>query len=333
VRQELIRQIGTDFDPVSLYNLTVANNQIAATHVFRIQDIFRLYNSVVAQPGNTITAPGTATFEGGGIVSDNIGNLPGGVSVLTAPRFVDPARRDYRPRAGSRAVDIGNFLTVPGQPNYQFEDLFGRGHNIDIAGIGVTNRTVDAGAFERESYLPLVLNPNFDSDLNLWQATQTAESAWDGTQNITGPAGSGAARVVIEPLPERAPLVAGRGQCIHIPLSGTYRLNGFGRVQPASTIMATRRARLVWELRFSDGNFGCDSGPPDQTGVLELSSTGTWTRPGAPALINVNANFNTSLTIKLDVLGSPIGTTTGWFDGITLEPAAGAEEIFRNGFE
>jgi hypothetical protein len=50
-------------------------------------------------------------------------------------------------------------------------------------------------------------------------------------------------------------------------------------------------------------------------------------------LIDINANFNTSLKIKLDVLGPAIGTTTAWFDGITLEPVAAAEEIFRNGFE
>ncbi len=330
VRQELIRQIGTDFDSVGLYNLTVANNQIAAMHVFRIQDNFTLYNSVIAQPGNTITAPGTANFEGGSNVSDNVGNLPSGVSVLTAPRFIDPARRDYRPRAGSRAIDRTIFIDLPG-PNYQFEDLLGRGHDVDIPGIGSLNRHVDAGAFERESYLPLVLNPTFDSDLNLWQATQTAESSWDGTQNIAGPAGSGSARVVFEPAPGRAPLVAGRGQCIHIPVSGMYQLNAFGRVLPASTIMATRRARLVWELRFNDGNFGCDSGPPDQTGVLDLSSTGTWTQP-LPAMININANFNTSLTIKLDVLGSAVGQTTGWFDGITLMPAQ-PDTIFANGFE
>ena len=138
---------------------------------------------------------------------------------------------------------------------------------------------------------------------------------------------------------KRAKLASGLSQCVHLPGPGTYRLNGAARVLPSSNPpLVANRAGLAWELRYNDGDFGCQNGAPDITGLHPIATTGTWTRPATAATITVPPGQwtrNTSLTIAFDVQGAPSSSPTAWFDDITLEPGEPdpLPFAFADGFE
>jgi predicted outer membrane repeat protein len=332
VAQELIRA-PDDAASVELYHVTVADNTIGAPHVLSVNERLELIHSLISQPGKLTVAAGTSDLQVVQILTNDQSNLPIGPAALAAPRFIDPANGDYRLRAGSRGVDYAATNTS--------EALDGILHNIDLPNAGITApaRVADVGAYERTALLPLVLNADFDASLNLWAGSGLADSFWDGTQNAAGPAGSGSARVVFNTDPKaipNGPRLAGVSQCVHLPGPGLYQLNGWGRVVPGSNPpLTSNRARLVWELRYNGGRFGCSDGAPDFGGTHQLATGTAWTRPGSPAVIEVPAAVwtqDTSLTIKLDVLGGPINPPTAWFDGITLD-LLGDDTIFANGFQ
>jgi hypothetical protein len=334
VSQELIRQqtdSDSEFEEIALYNATIADNTIGAAHVLRAQNELILDSTLIVQPGKITAAPGGRTVNARFVISQEIASLPGGSAALEPPRFVDSARRDYRLRSGSRGVDYAFFGTD--QANVRAQDLFGNNREIDVPQIGLTGaRFVDVGAHERPELLPLVLNPDFNADLNLWQGL-LAPSAWDGTQNIVGTPGSGSARVVYDPAPKDI-RQAGRGQCIHIPAPGKYELNGYARIVPNSNPpLVSNTARLTWALRRNGGRFGCEDGLPDANGALTLATSSPWRRPNPSAVIEVGPGVwtrDTSITIVLDVLGGIQNPPTAWFDGITLEPQG--DLIFLDGF-
>jgi hypothetical protein len=324
----------------SFAEVTVANNQIGSPYVLEVQRRLTLERSIFFEPGRATVAPGGVEVGVEYLLTNDPANMPAGLAAFASPRFVDPARGDYRLRAGSRGVDFADC-----NGGACGNDLFGRPRTVDVpiagAGAGSPTRIADVGAFERQTLLPLVLNADFNADLNLWQALPL-DSNWDGTQNAVGPAGSGSARVVYQITPKsladaKAGLakVPGRSQCIHLPGPGRYALNGFGRVLPASSPINPTSARLTYALRYNGGRFTCENGPAQVTSTFTLATTGAWNRPANPAVINVPAALwtqDTSVTISLDVTGGAIGTTTGWFDGITLEPLD-IDELFENGFE
>lgn len=339
VTQELFRQPNEDGDFLTLQQATIADNSIGAPHVMAVNDNLRLVNSLVWQPGKLALAAGANDLVVDYVLTNDSSNMPTGPAAIAAPRFIDPANGDYRLRAGSRGVDYAMAAAVYAASSR--ETLDGRAHDIDVpnAGINAPNRLADVGAYERPALLPLVLNADFDASLNLWDGSGLADSFWDGTQNAAGPSGSGSARVVFNTDPKgnpEAPRLAGVSQCVHLPGPGLYQLNGWGRVVPGSNPpLTSNRVRLVWELRYDGGRFGCTDGAPNLGGSHQLATGTAWTRPGSPAVIEVPAAVwtqDTSLTIKLDVLGGPINPPTAWFDGITLD-LLGDDTIFANGFQ
>lgn len=337
VAQELLRQPDDDSGILVLIHGTVADNTIGAPHVIFANDELVVRNSIVSQPGKLTVAPGADTLTVENLLTNSTTNLPAG-AVFAGPRFVDPARGNYRLKAGARGVDYAPVSTT----DFISESLDGQAHTIDvpIAGASQPNRFADVGAYERQQLPPFVLNPDFDADLNLWDAAGV--SNWDGSQNASGPTGSGSVQssVAIDDF-----IVTARTQCIHLPGPGTYYLNGFGRVTAGAPFDNT--VQLEWDLRYHGGILGCTDGAPNVEGVHTLAHGPTWRRPPTDDVIEVSeADWtpNTSLTIHLVVVnGNPIkgisggdvpmlGGPTGWFDGISLG-IDGDDTIFADGFE
>lgn len=319
---------------VEFHYLTVTGNTIGANGVLSINEDMTFTRSLVDQPDKALYA--TDAGATGGVhdvqyvVENGTDNPPG--TTPAPPRFVDAANGDYMPRAGSRAVDY-----APALPGFG-ADLYSHTRTIDLSIRPNTLGASDLGALEREYVQPLVLNGDFDTSLNLWNGGD-ADSFWDSTQNATGPAGSGSVRVLYDTDPKGAPggpRLAGRSQCIHLPGPGVYALNGWGRVVPASNPpLVSNHARLTWELRYDGGLQSCENGAPSLAGTHQLATGSTWTRPGSPALIEVPLSVwttNTSLTVRLDVIGNVVNPPTAWFDGITLETGVD-DTIFADGFE
>lgn len=318
-----------------LGHLTIAGNTIGANGVLSVNEDMTFARSIVDQPGKAMIATDVGSTGGNHAIQHVIADtatVPAGTT-LAPPRFVDPANGDYLPQAGSRAVD---FAPVDGA--FGDEDLHSHPRNFALPLNPNEFGFADAGAFERQSLQPLVLNPDFDSDLNLWEVLAT--STWDMAQNASGPSGSGSARGSIAIDDTRA---AVRRQCFYLPGPGRYYLNGWGRVTAATP---PHRAWLDWELRYSTATLdGCTDSTPAVTGSLLLASNATWARPSVPATIDVEPGVwgpYTSLTVYLVVQnGSPIGGATpdatlggpdGWFDGIVLETGYD-DTIFANGFD
>ncbi|MBN8482185.1 MAG: hypothetical protein J0L88_11415 [Xanthomonadales bacterium] len=323
---------------VGLYYLTIAGNTIGANGVLSINEDIEITRSLIDQPGKALFATDVGASGGTRDIQHVLMNQPGGPAgtTLAAPRFVDAARGDYMPRAGSLAVDYAPALAA-------FPvDLYSHTRTVDLPLNPNDAGASDVGALEREYLQPLVLNPDFDVDLNQWE--QLAPSSRDATQNVSGPAGSGSVLATIASDQVR---VAVRRQCVHLPGPGLYALDGFGRVTGVAPFAPPNRAWLDWELRYNAGYNGCSNGTPAATGSLQLASTSTWTTPAVPAFINVpaaNWGANASLTVYLVVQnGSPVapggdgtnavlGGPSGWFDGITLRTDFD-DTIFRDDFE
>lgn len=324
----------SSFSWVNLHYLTIAGNTLGANGVLSINEDMTVTRSVVDQPGKSLYATNVGAIGGvydvQYVMENGTDNPPG--TTPAPPRFVDAANDDYMPRAGSRAVDY-----APALPEFG-ADMYSHTRTIDLSIRPNAFGASDLGALEREYVQPLVLNGEFDTGVNLWNGGD-ADSFWDGTQNAAGPAGSGSVRVLYDIDPKGAPggpRLAGRSQCIHLPGPGVYALNGWGRVVPNSNPpLVSNRARITWELRYNGGMSSCENGAPDIGGTHQLATGTAWVRPANPAVIDVPANVwtqNTSLTVKLDVIGGPISPPTAWFDGITLD-LYGDDTIFANGFE
>jgi hypothetical protein len=331
VQDELIRQ-GGEYGWLSIDHATIADNQIATAYVVHSEGSLDFTRSLVYQPGlRTMDTP--PPNDAVSLVVTNDATLAG-ANTYAAPRFVDPERGDYNLRAGSVAVDYAPIASGDAG------DVNSHTRNLDLPDIPNQAGPGDAGAFEREHFDPLVLNPDFDQDLHLWDAVASAQ--WDGTQNITGAAGSGSLMATLAVDDSR---LAVRAQCVHIPGPGTYLLNGWGRATHGSP--GHNQARLAWELRRNGGTFGCTDGAPDATGEFVLADDTTWHKPAVAATIDVPSGIwsnNTSLTIyAVGINGNPIvrasapthadgGGPNAWFDGITLTRKPD-DLIFRNGFD
>ena len=317
-----------------LTDITLAGNVIGGSHVFvkggGPAPGFVVRRTILWQPGKTLLQCNGCTREFEWVFANERASLDGGQTPYVAvrdPRFIDPARGDYRPRAASPAVDYVSPITGDDR------DVLGmpRDQNLPIVVPGIR----DIGAYERPTLLPLVLNGDYDVDWNLWPQTAAGVSSWDGTQNASGPSGSGAIKVTQAGTPNLQ-RVYGLNQCIHLPGPGVYALNGWGRAG-AGGIGNRDYLYLNWELRH-DGGEGCSSGPADASGDHFLSNSSNWQHPVNPKLIEISAGdwtSNSSLFITQVVTESGITnppTTIGWFDGITLELEVD-DTIFEDGFD
>lgn len=321
-----------DIPFVSLHYLTIAGNTIGGAAVLDINEDLLFTRSIVDQPDKeTLAATGPAPDIQHVLVNEP--SNPAGTT-LGVGRFVDPANGDYSLRAGSLAVDFAPPLTP------FLADLYSHTRTIDLALAPNEGGPSDVGALEREYVQPLVLNPGFDTDLNLWDILATSD--WDGTQNVWGGTSSGSLRGTLAADDVR---VAMRKQCIHLPGPGTYALNGWGRVSGSGGF--PNRVFLDWEFRRNAGYNGCSGGAPDATGSLQLAEGTTWSNPAVPALIDIGPALwgnHASLTVYAviqngDPIGrgaatpnAPLGGPQGWFDGITLSTEYD-DTIFADGFE
>jgi hypothetical protein len=331
---ELIRLDGED-PYLNVNRSTFAGNSIGAGQVLAGDATVVLRQLLVSQPGKTTLAPGHGSLEVENVIASETASLGGPpLAVLAAPRFVDPARGDYRLRAASVAVDFAP--AVAGDDR----DLLLAPRDQDIGLKRDVRGPRDIGAYERPQLLPLVLNGDFDADLNLWPVEAGGGAGWDGTQNIASGSGgtSGSLRIQRDAPPQ--PRVTGAAQCIHLPGPGRYLLNGYGRAA-TNPIGSRDPVGLHWEFR-ADGGEACSAGLATRSGDHVLATLDAWTRPQVPATIDVTEaewSSNSSITIRLYVQEVGVQLTPsvqGWFDGITLDATALPEDSglpFRDGFE
>lgn len=315
---------------VTIESSTIVDNVVGAAQVLDIDGDFRMQRSVLWQPGMTSLSHSGGSSSSENVLTSERGSLDGGNTpyVLEAePRFVDPARGDYHLRAASPAVDFASSGAGP--------DLEGRPRAVDLPVKANRMGSADLGAYERQSLQPLVLNGDFDADLNLWSEITAGAATWDGTRNASGPSGSGSLRVSQGNFVGTE--VFGASQCIHLPGPGRYLLNGYGRGGGLGVM--TDGTFLRWELR-RDGGEACNAGPPDTSGTHFLSSSSSFVRPAVPAVIDLDEaewTHNSSITILLRVVDNgnvapPNNSATGWFDGIALD-VEGSDVIFADGFD
>lgn len=312
---------------LSFSDSTIAGNLIGSPNVLSAAATVRLLRSIVWQPGKTTLSSSAGDVDVLDVIASEIASIGGGPeAVMAAPRFVDPTRGDYSLRAASPAVDFA--AAIVGDDR-DLRDL-PRDQDLPIKINGEGPR--DIGAYERQSLLPLVLNQDFNVDLNLWPIATANSITWDVSQNVSGGTGSGSAHVMLNDAPQARVIAA--TQCIHLPGPTLYTLNGWGRSSGAVGFRDT--VRLHWEYRV-DGGEGCDAGPPTAQGDHVLGTLATWTKPAIPAYVDVPAAQFTgrnSIKIFLEVIDNSVSNdfdVNGWFDGIVLQPDT--DVIFRNGFD
>jgi hypothetical protein len=225
-------------------------------------------------------------------------------------------------------------------------DLDGLPRGVDLTGVPNLHGASDLGAFERQSYV-LVLNGDFDQDINLWTnvATGNYSAAFDATKDHSGASTSGSVDL------QYTPSGGGTGigtnsvdagdvpvltQCFGLPNYGTYQLSGYD-YRFGSSILMNTVVSLEWNEY--DTSFNC-SGTPDRQGQLFLpySNPVAWRAPASPALIasgQVGHAFahNASVSVTLTFYQPTSATSaTATVDGISLVPY-NSDEIFANGFE
>ncbi len=191
------------------------------------------------------------------------------------------------------------------------------------------------GAYERQSLLPLVLNANFNTDIAHWFNVTAGVSAFDATENAPGSPTGGSMNFNWENTPVAQGRVVSRAQCIHLPLPGNYKLNGFARTT-GGTAVSGQAARLQWELRH-DGTEACTTGAVNAQGDLNITGGTAWARAANPATIAISPQDftrNSSITVSLVMVATGVTFPPGmhgWFDDITL--TLDLDALFSNGFE
>ena len=331
LRQQLVRGSGNAL--ITIHDSTIADNAIGAAEVLAASrnNVF-LRRSILWQPGRATLASGSGTPTVAHVIASEVASIGGGPAAIVAtPRFVDPARGDYRLRAASPAIDFappvtGDDRDAYGQPRDQRIDLVPRAPGL----------VRDIGALERQGLLPLVLNGEFDGDTNLWFLLPGHAGNYQ-VNNAPGSPVGGSAQVSGSGSGDR---LLGHVQCIEIPGPGTYVLNGTARSE-GDPALANDTA-LIWELR-ADGGEGCIDGPIVDGGVHDLSSRSTrdaFVRPPQGAIITVPEsmwNHQTSVTVILAVYPNASNSGfNGLFDHVTLEPGSAMprpDPLFADGYE
>ncbi len=323
-------RVENDGDTISIKDSTIAGNSIGANHVLDIDSDLVLARSIIWQPGKiSLSHSGSRSVQK--VLASEAGSLGGPPEALVAfPRFVDPENGDFRLRAASPAVDYALQIAE----NTLDINLALRDKRLEPVP-RLPGLIRDLGAYERQSLQPLVLNPDFNTGTGLWQVTTPGVSSWDNTQNAAGGTGSGSIKITQAGTPNLQ-RVYGLSQCIHLPGPGVYALNGWGR-SAAGAVGNRDYVYLNWEYRSAGGE-QCDGGTAHASGDFFLSNSASWQRPAIPRLVSSPVNeWTTTSSIKVTMVVTEFGvssptTTTGWFDGITLDYVPD-DTIFRNGFE
>lgn len=326
--QELLRVAGGD-GSLQVEDSTLAGNAIGGSRVVTANGDFGLLRSILWQP------PLASLVQSAGMraVADSIASETaslGGAAVASLvasdPRFVAPEAGDFRLRAASPAVD---FAGAGGPPAV---DLEGRARGVDLAVVPDRYGPRDIGAYERATLQPLVLNGDFDLQLQSWYPATPGSTTWSAS-NAVGAAGSGSARIALNPGPVT---LAGAAQCVQVPGPGTYRLAGWGLAPGAGSGMGARDSvYLTWALRL-DGGAGCDGGGADAQGSVFLGNANTWRYAPAPAVIEVPAaawTRNTSILVTGSVFNTSVvnAIVDGSIDGVALDLTVDA--LFADSFE
>jgi hypothetical protein len=181
VTQELLRMDDTfipSMHPIAftIDSITVANNSIGALHVLSLKAISRttFNQSIVFQPGKLTLERRGGTFDGVGILTNDISTLGGFRKVLLAfdkdgvgAGFVDSvnptiSNRNYRLVAStlevSKAIDV-----LGGSDPSETTDILGNTHEFFVLG---TPAFGDLGAYERQTPLD-VLDRIFKNDFQI----------------------------------------------------------------------------------------------------------------------------------------------------------------------
>lgn len=326
VSQPLVR-----FDcegPFSLVDTTITSNAVSGSQLLSSTDsTVTIARSILWQPGLTTLARSGGSQSITAVIASEVASLGGGTeAILVEPRFIDPAHSDYRLRAASPAVDFAT--AVSGDDR----DANSLPRDQDLPIKANVRGVRDAGAFERQSIQPLVLNAEFDfSDLRLWT---WFSGDWDGTQNVAGGNGSGSWKFSIAGTSQPRYFVG--QQCIHLPGPGRYSLNGRGK-GGGNTVQNRDYAILGWELRHS-GTEQCNVGVPNVSGELTVGSGTNWGQAAQPAIIDLaplDWSPTSSITVTLIAMDGGDAfprNISAWFDGITLE-VDGSDVIFADDFD
>jgi len=332
---------------LGLVGSTITDNQVGGSHVLSGGENSGINRSIIWQPGD-LAYEFTGVLDASDILTNDLASFGGSSGTRissSSPRFVDPARSDYTLRAASPAVDFAP------APSFGPFDLLGLPRDRDMPIVPDRFGVRDIGAFERQVIDNIVLNRDFEVDLNLWTAPVPAAVIWqqEGAFSV------GAVRVdfggVPPPIegidsapatinsPTGNPRLAALVQCIHLPGPGNYRLNGFAR--SAGALAFERDVLSIrWEFR-AQGNEECNGNAPNRTGEHFITSGTAWTASPTPTSIAVSpAEWTRSSSIRLQLIVEDRGTVApprfnGFFDGIKLfaEVAAPTDVLFSNGFE
>jgi len=344
-------------ESLRLFDSTITDNQVGGSHVLSSGENGNIVRSIIWQPGDA-----AYTFSGmsntGDILTNDIGSFGGSSGTRlssSSPRFVDPARADYTLRAASPAVDFA----PPSAFAFDAFDLLGLPRDRDMPIVPDRFGVRDIGAFERQVIDNIVLNRDFEVDLNLWTAPVPAAVIWqqEGASSVgavrvdfggvpppiegidAASEGIDAASPSSPQSPTGNPRLAALIQCIHLPGPGNYRLSGFAR--SAGALAFERDVLSIrWEFR-AQGNEECNGNAPNRIGEHFITSGTAWTSSATPTLISVSpAEWTRSSSIRLQLIVEDRGTVApprfnGFFDGIKLfaEVAAPTDLLFSNGFE
>jgi predicted outer membrane repeat protein len=317
-----------------LYDSTVAGNDVGAVNLIdadRSDTI--IHRSILWQPGHVTLAGSGGAPDVFRVIASEIESLGDdtGIILVAEPRFIDPARGDYRLRAASRAIDF-----APPVDGDDFDALgLPRDQRLAAVPRPDSSESRDIGAFERQSLSPLVLNGDFAGDTNLW-FVPVGHTGNYGTANAPGsPDGTGSAQITGT---NGDGHLYGYAQCIQLPGPGVYALNASVLVSADPAV--GNPAALLWDLR-DDGGEGCIDGEITTGGAHEFGTPvagGDWVRPANPTYIDVPEsiwNPNTSLTLVMAVYANASNNDyNAYFDAITLEWSAdGSDVIFQDDFD
>jgi len=334
---------------IELVGTTIAGNTIGAAAVLGINGLSEIKDSIIWQPGKQMinnAGSGQVIFLNG-IINESLSFSGIADSLLTAlffdPRFVDPANGDFSLTAASPGVDSA------GGPETQPRDLFTNSRSIQLSTVPDRGGASDRGALERQFLDPLVLNSDFDVDLRLWPANNNlSQATWDGTQNGSGPAGSGSMRFNSNSDPVRIEddvdggVVRPRSQCVRVPGPGIYRISAWGRSLGVNA--STRdKVKLNWALRRANAITipeTCPTATPaDASGQIFVTSSATWTQSPTPAVVQISAaEWTRSSTIVLTPEaeegdnGPSLSSINAWIDGIKIQ-LIDSDILFKDGFE
>lgn len=335
---DLILAQGTVLN-VEVTDCTIAGNLIGFGYVFKFESAgyLKLERSIVHEPGYKTLSYAGSINDPLLVIHYDLTNEPtslpqdGTLKFEVDPRFVDPARGDYHLQAASVAVD---FAPIAFDGNFFDLDGYGRNQDLDLKPDAFAGAIRDLGAYERRGIDPLVLNGDFDADLNLWTNFAPATATWNAVD--AGSNGNSGSLRVNET--NTAPLtVNALRQCIHVPGPGTYRLAAVTRMRAFSIQKFPDTPVINWAYRPDSED--C-SGAFVNAGTL-LGTFGTgWLPTPDDAVITVGGEWGVNSTIEVGLevrkntsdpdLNSGISAE---FDHVSLRAVSPSSALLIDGFE